>query len=200
MKTYMRKNAVMRGMAWLLAASLTPALAQAHVGVGQTSGFAHGLGHPFMGLDHLVAMVAVGLWAAQRGGRALWAVPMMFVVAMSVGGLLGILGVTIPFVEPAIAASVLVLGMLIAAAVRLPLLASIPLVGLFAIFHGHAHGMEMPGTASGLAYGVGFLSSTILLHGCGIGFGLLVQRLGSPRLIRYAGAATVALGLYLCMT
>jgi urease accessory protein len=184
----------------LLAVFLLPALAQAHPGVpGHTHGFANGLAHPLTGLDHICAMVAVGLWAAQRGGRALWLVPSVFVSVMILGGVLGMAAVPIPFVEPGIAASVLVLGVLIAAAVRLPLPASALLVGLFAVFHGYAHGAEMPASASGLAYGLGFVAATASLHLSGIGLGLLAQRFGSARLVRYAGAAIAACGIYLCL-
>jgi urease accessory protein len=181
----------------LLAVFLLPALAQAHPGVpGHTHGFANGLAHPLTGLDHICAMVAVGLWAAQR---ALWLVPSVFVSVMILGGVLGMAAVPIPFVEPGIAASVLVLGVLIAAAVRLPLPASALLVGLFAVFHGYAHGAEMPASASGLAYGLGFVAATASLHLSGIGLGLLAQRFGSARLVRYAGAAIAACGIYLCL-
>jgi urease accessory protein len=121
-----------------------PALAQAHPQIGNSAGFARGLAHPMSGSDHICAMIAVGLWAAQRGDRALWLVPLVFVLAMTIGGILGMAAISLPFVEPGIAASVLVLGILIAAAVRLPLIASVLLVGLFALFHGHAHGSEMP--------------------------------------------------------
>jgi urease accessory protein len=200
MKTFLIKSGLLRWMPWILASCVLPSLAYAHVGVGQTSGFAHGFAHPLTGLDHIAAMVTVGLWAAQRGGRALWVVSLSFVGVMSISGLLGTLGVSVPFVEPGIVASVFVLGVLVAAAVRLPLVASSLIVGLFAIFHGHAHGAEMPETVSGLAYGIGFVLATGLLHGCGIGLGLLAGKLGSPRLVRYAGGATAALGVYLFVT
>jgi urease accessory protein len=157
----------------------------------------HGLSHPLAGFDHIAAMVAVGLWAAQRGARSLWVVPLSFVIAMSVGGVIGATGISIPFVESGIGASVLVLGLLIAASVRIPLMASSLLVGLFAVFHGHAHGAELPETVSGLTYGIGFVLSTCLLHGCGIGLGFLAQRLTSPQLVRYAGGVTAAFGAYL---
>jgi len=184
----------------LLAVFLLPALAQAHPGIpGHTHGFANGLAHPVTGLDHICAMVAVGLWAAQRGGRALWLVPSVFVSVMALGGALGMAAVPIPFVEPGIAASVLVLGVLIAAAVRLPLPASALLVGVFAVFHGYAHGVEMPGSASGLACGLGFVAATASLHLLGIGFGLLAQRFASARLVRCAGGAIAACGVYLCL-
>ena len=195
MKSRNKKSAFLK--LGVVATLLAPSLAYAHVGVGPTSGFAHGLAHPMMGLDHIAAMVAVGLWAAQRGGRAIWVVPLTFVTVMFVGGLLGMIGLSIPFVEPGIVASVFILGVLIAAAVRLPLVASSLLVGLFAIFHGHAHGAEMPETVSGLAYGIGFMVSTAMLHCSGIGIGVLAQKLRSSVLIRYAGGVAIALGIYL---
>ena len=180
--------------AFLAAALLLPSLAHAHVGVGATGGLWHGLGHPLSGLDHICAMVAVGLWAAQMGGRAIWAVPLTFVSVMALGGALAMLGVHVPFVETGIIVSVLTLGVLIAAAVRLPLFASILVVGMFAIFHGHAHGAEMPETASGLAYAAGFIVATAFLHVCGIGLGIAIQRLASPAIVRFAGIAIVLCG------
>ena len=197
MTSYVQKNSARFRMAAVLAALLSPSAALAHVGASTTSGLISGFAHPLTGLDHLAAMVAVGLWAAQRGGRALWAVPMSFVAVMAFGGFLGTAGLAIPFVAPAIVASVLVLGVLVAAAVRLPLVASSLLVGLCALFHGHAHGAEMPATVAGLAYGTGFLLATGLLHGAGIGLGLVAQHAGGARWIRWAGGATAALGIYL---
>ncbi len=178
---------------------LLPSLAQAHPGMpGHTHGFENGLLHPLTGLDHICAMVAVGLWAAQRGGRALWLVPATFVSVMILGGVLGMGAAQIPFVEQGIAASVLVLGIFIAAAVRLPLAASMAIVALFALFHGYAHGAEMPATASGLNYGIGFIAATASLHLCGIGLGVAAQRFASAQFIRYLGGAIAACGIYLC--
>lgn len=172
----------------LLAVFLLPSLAQAHPGIpGHTHGFANGLAHPLSGLDHICAMVAVGLWAAQRGGRALWLVPAVFVSVMILGAVLGMAAVPVPFVEAGIVASVLVLGVLVASGVRLPLTVSALLVGVFAIFHGYAHGAEMPGSASGLAYGLGFVAASASLNLLGIGLGLLSRRLASARLVPYAG-------------
>ncbi len=182
-----------------LLAVLFPSLAHAHVGVGHTSGLLHGFSHPVSGLDHICAMVAVGLWAAQRGGRAVWLVPLTFVSVMAVGGFLGMAGVTVPFVEEGIVVSVLVLGVLIAAAARLPLVASVIIVGLFAIFHGHAHGAEMPQTASGFAYGAGFMLATALLHAVGIFIALFISRMGQVRFVRFAGGAIALCGVYLCL-
>jgi urease accessory protein len=182
----------------LLGASLllVPTLAHAHVGVGPAHGFVHGFAHPLAGFDHLCAMMAVGLWAAQRGGRALWVVPLSFLSVLAVGAALGMAGVGIPFVEPGIVASVLLLGVLVAAAIRLPLPASALLVGLFALFHGHAHGAEMPVTASGFAYGAGFIAASAMLHAIGIGLGLALQRLAGSTWVRATGGAIACFGLY----
>ena len=173
----------------------TPALA--HVGAGPAGGFGNGLLHPLGGIDHLCAMIAVGLWAAQQGKRALWAAPLAFISMMALGGALGMAGVSLPFAEQGIAASVLVLGILIAAAVRLPLAAGVLLVAAFAVFHGHAHGAEMPRTVSGLAYGAGFIAATALLHLCGIAIGLSLKKLDKPRVLRFAGAAVATCGAVL---
>ena len=186
-----------RRVLFLLAIFLAPSLAQAHTGVGTTTGFANGLAHPLSGLDHLCAMIAVGLWAAQRGGRALWLVPLTFVSVMTLGAMLGMAGLAMPFVEKGIVASVLVLGVLVAAAVRLPLVASVILIGLFALFHGHAHGAEMPATASGWLYGTGFVFATAGLHLLGIGVGLGAKRYVSEKMIRVTGCLIAACGLYL---
>lgn len=183
---------IILGLAFFL-----PSLAHAHVGVGDTVGFATGVGHPLRGVDHILAMVAVGLWAAQRPGRARWVIPATFVLVMAFAGAVGMMGILVPFAEQGIVLSVLVLGVLVAGAVRLPLLASILLVGLFAIFHGHAHGAEMPPNASGLAYGAGFVFSTALLHALGIGVALLARRLGQARLARISGGIIALSGMYL---
>ena len=181
-------------------ALLVPTLAHAHIGVGQSAGFAHGFAHPFAGIDHVLAMVAVGLWAAQRGERTLWLIPAAFMLTMTLGGALGSTGIVVPFVEQGIVLSVLVLGVLIAAAVRLPMLASAVIVGVFALCHGHAHGAEMPANASGLAYGAGFLLATACLHGLGIAVALLTRNFGRSSLVRLSGGAIAASGMYLWLT
>ena len=179
---------------------LVPSLAQAHPAApGHTHGLANGFFHPLTGLDHLCAMVAVGLWATQRGGRALWLVPATFVSVMVLGGILGMGGMPVPFIEQGIAASVLILGIFIAAAVRLPVAASMSIVGLFALFHGYAHGAEMPETASGLNYAIGFVIATASLHLAGITLGLAAKKFTSAKSIRFAGGAIAACGLYLCI-
>ena len=182
----------------LVAFVALPGVAQAHVGLGSTTGFFDGMIHPFSGLDHICAMFGVGLWAAQRGDRGIWLLPLAFALVMTVGGMLGMAHVFLPFIEPGIIASVLVIGLLVAAAIRLPLVAGASLVALFALFHGHAHGAEMPTTAGGLWYGIGFLWSTIALLFCGVGLGLGGRKLQTPWVFRTAGAAIVTCGLGLC--
>jgi urease accessory protein len=184
----------------LLLVCLSPAIAAAHPLIGSPDSFLGGLAHPLGGLDHLCAMIGVGLWAAQRGGRAIWLMPLAFLAVMAIGGLVGMLGVTLPMGETGIVASVLILGCLIAAAVRLPLVASAGLVGLFALFHGHAHGLEAPAASAGLLYGLGFIAATALLHGLGITLGYLTARPSTTWFTRYAGAAIALCGIYLCIS
>lgn len=176
---------------------LVPSLAHAHIGAGSTSGFGSGLNHPLGGLDHVLAMIAVGIWAAQVGGRAIWAVPSAFVIMMIFGGALGLSGAYLPFVEQGITLSVLMLGVFIVAAVRMPLLASMLVVGMFAVFHGHSHGTEIPSMAPGFAYGAGFAFATASLHLAGIGFAVMLQQKMSVQIVRFAGATITAGGLFL---
>jgi urease accessory protein len=140
----------------------------AHTGVHTGSGFAGGFAHPMLGLDHLLAMVAIGVWAAQQGGRALWAVPATFVTVMVLGGLVALTGWVLPHVETGISLSVLVLGLLIAFQRNWPVTAGMSIAAVFALFHGYAHGLEMPQTASPLLFAAGFVLATSLLHGVGI--------------------------------
>lgn len=179
---------------------LVPAAAQAHTGGPVSVGFWPGFWHPFSGLDHVLAMVAVGLLAAQLGGRALWLVPLSFVSVMAIGGLLGTTGFPLPFVELAIASSVLVLGLTIALGLRPAVASAMGLVGAFAIFHGFAHGAEMPAAATALAYGTGFVVATALLHAAGIGAGLAIGAVpGRTRssVSRMAGGAIAVAGAVL---
>lgn len=180
------------------ALALSPTLAFAHPGHGEAVGFAHGFLHPLSGLDHVLAMVAVGIFAANLGGRALWAVPASFVALMAAGGALGMSGVEVPFVEIGIAASVIVLGSVVALrATNWPLGAAMAMVGAFAIFHGYAHGAEMPANASGLNYAAGFLAATALLHAAGIGAGITIGRIGAgaPRFTQALGAVVAVAGV-----
>ena len=178
-------------------------VASAHTGVGDTHGCLHGLTHPISGLDHILAMVAVGLWAAQIGGKALWLVPSAFVLAMAGSSVWGHFGLPLPGVEPGILASDFALGLLILFAARLPLAASMGIVGVLAVFHGYAHGAEMPETASGLTYGAGFILATAGLHLLGIGLGLAIERFQPilrQRLFRVGGAAVVLGAAYILVT
>jgi urease accessory protein len=177
------------------ALTLIPTLAHAHPGHG--SGFATGVTHPLTGLDHALAMVAVGLWAAQLGGRARWAVPAAFVGVMMAGSALGMTGVTMPMVDSAILCSMMILGLLVTSAVRVPLAASVAIVGAFAAVHGLAHGMEIPATASGIGYTGGFALSTAALHGVGLAFGAMLQRAAATGWVRVAGAAVALTGAML---
>jgi urease accessory protein len=185
----------------LLAAALLIAattMAHAHTGVGGTAGFAHGFAHPLCGIDHVLAMIAVGLFAARLGGRALWLVPLSFVSVMVAGGALGMAGIELPFVEIGIGFSVVVLGMMVALGFHLPTAVAMALVGAFAIFHGHAHGAEMPEPASGLVYGVGFVLATAMLHALGIGIGLGIGKTGAAigrGGLRTAGTAMALAGV-----
>ena len=177
----------------LTALSLLAGTASAHTGDHTAvTGFAGGLAHPLLGLDHLFAMIAVGLWAVQQGGRALWAVPTAFVVAMGLGGVLAWSGIALPHVETAIALSVLVLGLLIATRRQWAVTAGMALAAVFALFHGYAHGLEMPLAASPALYGLGFVLATLGLHGLGIA-GSLISR----RAMQAAGIGIAATGLAL---
>ncbi|WP_407943619.1 HupE/UreJ family protein [Methylobacterium sp. EM32] len=188
---------MMRRHAGLAAALLllSSHAAFAHPGHGEAAGLAQGFAHPLSGADHLLAMVAVGLLAAARGGRALWAVPLAFLGMMAVGGALGAAGIALPFVEVGIGLSVVAFGLAAAFGAGLPLAAALGLVGAFAVFHGHAHGAEMPETASGLTYGLGFLTASALLHLAGIGLGLAAGRAAQGRALPFAGAAVAVAGV-----
>ncbi|MEO8529713.1 MAG: HupE/UreJ family protein [Deltaproteobacteria bacterium] len=174
----------------LLAAS--PALA--HTGEGITGGFLSGFTHPIFGWDHVVAMVAVGLWGAFLGMPALWILPIVFPLVMAVGGALGVAGIPLPAVETGIALSGVVLGLLVALAVRAPLWVAAIIVGVFAIFHGYAHGAELPSAANPVAYGVGFVISTGLLHLGGIAIGFLTRVPNGQWIVRGAGLGIAAVG------
>jgi urease accessory protein len=171
------------------------ATAEAHTGTGAIGGFISGFEHPIFGLDHLVAMVAVGLWGAFLGAPAIWVLPIVFPLVMAFGGVLGILGVPLPHVETWIAMSAIVLGLSVFAAFRPPLWIAAVIVGAFAIFHGHAHGNELPNAADPLAYSIGFVLATGLLHLCGIALGLLIGLRGGQYLVRACGAIVAVVGL-----
>ena len=175
-----------------------PAIASAHPGHDGDHGFgwdfSGGFAHPLGGCDHILAMIAVGLWATQLGGRARWLVPAAFVSVMTIGAVLGHGGFEIAGTEQAVAASVLVLGPLVATAARFPVALSITIVGVFSLFHGIAHGAEMPATAAGFEYGLGFVLATTLLHAAGIGIGQVTAK-GSSFIPQTAGAAIALVGV-----
>ena len=173
-----------------------PGLAFGHEGGAAAGGFVNGLTHPLFGLDHVAAMVAVGLWGGQLRSPAIWLLPITFPVVMALGGALGARGLPLPAVEVGIAVSAVVMGIMVAASVKPPLGVAALIVGAFAVFHGHAHGTELPETATPLAYGAGFVISTGLLHGAGIAVGLLVRWEAGETLVRVCGGAIAALGLY----
>lgn len=173
----------------------TPALA--HVGHGDHGGLIHGFMHPIGGLDHILAMVAVGALAAQLGGRALWLVPASFIGMMVVGGAMGFGGVGLPYVELGIAGSVLVLGALVALDAKLSVAAAMAIAGGFAIFHGYAHGAELPSGSGPQEYAAGFVIATGLLHAAGIALGMALNRIAAGAgtwMMRMAGAATAIAG------
>lgn len=173
-------------------------VAEAHTFGSQGAGLMAGLTHPFVGLDHLLAMFAVGIWAGQLGGRAVWLIPLTFVSVMAVAATLASFGLLLPLMEPAVACSVLVLGLLIAGSVCLPTSVCALLVSLFAVFHGYAHGLELPQAASPILYGAGFVLATALLHGLGIGFARnsrqhkMLQRIAGYSLIAASGLLLAA--------
>ena len=181
----------------VLAAATLSTVAEAHTGAGAATGPWHGFLHPFSGADHVLAMFAVGLFAYLLKGRALWLVPLSFVAMMAAGGALGSLDAGLPLVETGIALSLVAIGGLVALGRSIPVAAAMATVGLFAIFHGQAHGSEMPATVSGLGYGIGFLAATALIHAAGIGGGFLSARLAGGRLLRTGGALVAGAGLLL---
>lgn len=194
----MRRASLLATLAALAAGAAVPAAA--HTLGAHGAGLASGLSHPVGGLDHLLAMVTVGLWAAQHGGRAMVAVPAAFMGSMVLGGALGMAGVGLPGVELAILASVMVLGAVVALKLRLPVGAGMAIVGAFAVFHGHAHGAEMPDAASPALYAVGFLLATGVLHAVGVAAALVAGKALSgagDKVIRVGGAAIAASGAIL---
>lgn len=185
-------NSTLRGMALLVGALLLPDFAQAHPGP-HAQGFVAGMAHPLTGADHLLAMVAVGVWAASFGGLGRWIVPASFLAAMAAGAFAGFLGLTLPAHEYAVAASVVMLGALVALRVRIQTVAAATLVALLAIAHGYAHAIEAPARVGLVAFGTGFGISTVFLHAVGLAIGAFVLRESASR---FAGAATAVAGAY----
>lgn len=168
--------------------------AHAHSGEGAIGGFVSGFTHPLFGADHIVAMVAVGLWGAFLGSPAVWLLPVVFPAVMAIGGALGVMGVPIPAIETGIALSGVVLGLMVLFAARPSLRVAAVLTGAFAIFHGHAHGTELPAAASPLTYSIGFVISTGLLHLGGISLGLLTKWPWGRVVVRAGGAIIACVG------
>jgi urease accessory protein len=183
-------------LALLLTVALLAAPAWAHEQQGQAVGFVTGLLHPVSGLDHVLAMVAVGLWGAQLGAPAIWLLPITFPLVMAMGAMLGFLGVPVPGIEYGVAASGILLGAMVMFEVRPPLAGAALLVGFFAIFHGHAHGTELPPGQSALLYSMGFVMATGGLHAAGIGIGTVHRWAPGRRLLRAAGAVVAAGGVF----
>jgi urease accessory protein len=176
----------------LTAALISPAIA--HPSSTSTASFSAGVAHPFSGLDHIAAMVAVGLWAALKGDRALWVWPVTFISVMLFGGMLGMAHVTVPFVEPGILVSVVALGLAVALAIDLPVTVGAAIIGIFALLHGHAHGTEVAETINGLEYMAGFVVATATLHALGISLALDAHCGTARPAIRLVGATCIAIG------
>jgi len=168
----------------------------AHIEGGQAAGFITGLQHPWSGLDHVLAMIAVGLWGAQLGNPAIWLLPIAFPMMMAMGATMGLLGIPVPGVEIGIALSAIVLGTMILVEVRPNLAVAIAIVGVFAIFHGHAHGTELPLGQSGLLYSMGFVIATGCLHALGIALGLVNGLPAGKLALRGAGSFIAAMGVF----
>ena len=177
----------------LLLLASVPALA--HPQVGKAAGFLSGLRHPVSGLDHALAMIAVGVWGAQLGAPAVWLLPVAFPMVMALGGFLGLAGVPLPGVEVGVALSAVLLGLLVAFEARPPLWVAAVIVGFFAIFHGHAHGTELPAGESGVLYSIGFVIATGCLHVTGIGIGLAHRWPAGRAALRLAGTVVAVAGL-----
>lgn len=173
-----------------------PTMAEAHVLAGEGGGFLHGFEHPLSGLDHMLAMFCVGLWGAQMGGRSVWSLPIAFPLIMVVGGMMGIAGIPLPNVESGIALSIIVLGAAIACLWRPPEWLAVVLIGVFAIFHGYAHGAELPNAADPADYAFGFVVATGLIHLAGIAVGLGFQRLQGGQMARALGGLIGLGGVY----
>ncbi|NBJ11650.1 HupE/UreJ family protein [Microvirga arsenatis] len=184
---------------FLVASMIVTAMpALAHTGIHPASGLGDGFAHPFGGLDHTLAMVAVGLFAAVLGGQALWAVPTTFASVMLVGGIMGFMGIHIPAVEAGIALSVVIFGAVLAAKIRCRISVAMMLTGMFAVFHGYAHGAEMPMEAAAAPYCLGFFSATILLHGAGLAIGIALSH--RQTIYRWAGAGISIAGVVLSLS
>lgn len=168
----------------------------AHVQQGQAASFVTGLEHPWSGLDHILAMIAVGLWGAQLGNPAIWVLPIAFPLVMSFGAMMGLLGIPLPGIEAGIAVSAIVLGAMVFGEIRPKLVIAAIIVGFFAIFHGHAHGTELPQGQNGLLYSIGFVIATGCLHALGIAIGLIHRWPMGKLVLRCSGGMIAAMGIF----
>ncbi|MDH4440491.1 MAG: HupE/UreJ family protein [Rhizobium sp.] len=183
-------------LAVALAIFTIPTMADAHILSGEGGGFLHGFEHPLSGLDHMLAMFCVGLWGAQMGGRSVWSLPIAFPLIMVAGGIMGIAGIPLPAVESGIALSIIVLGAAIACLWRPPEWLALAVIGIFAIFHGYAHGAELPNATDPADYAFGFVVATGLIHLAGIAVGLGFQRLHGGQFARALGGLIGLGGVY----
>jgi urease accessory protein len=191
-----RRDRFFRWVPLLFAMALCAQSAQAHINKGEAIGFISGVRHPISGLDHVLAMIAVGLWGAQLGAPAIWVLPLAFPMVMALGGMMGLLGIPLPGIEYGIAASMILLGAAVLFEFKPPLLGAALLVAFFAIFHGHAHGTELPPGQNGLLYSMGFVMATGCLHGVGISIGLVHRWTWGRLFLRLAGAFIASMGIF----
>jgi urease accessory protein len=192
----LRRPSSLQGLSIAAFAVCFSQIAEAHLVKGEAGGFLSGVRHPISGLDHVLAMISVGLWGAQMGAPAIWVLPVAFPIVMALGGLMGLLGIPLPGTEYGIAASMILLGSVVLLAWKPPLWAAALLVSIFAIFHGHAHGTELPPGQNGLLYSMGFVCATGCLHGIGVSVGLVHRWSWGQLFLRLAGAFVAAMGVY----
>ncbi len=195
-RTALMSRSTLLWLAALVGLALLPQQAFAHITQGPTGGFAGGFAHPLSGLDHFLAMFAVGVWGAQMGGRSVWALPVAFPLVMTIGGFAGMAGVVLPYVEIGIALSILVLGLAIACKWRPVEIVPLALIAIFALCHGYVHGVELPSAADPAAYAAGFVLATGMIHVCGIVVGLLLRKPLHGWLARGLGCVIAAGGVF----
>jgi urease accessory protein len=191
-----RRDPVSRWAPLLFVMAFWAQSAQAHINKGEAIGFLSGMRHPISGLDHVLAMIGVGLWGAQLGAPAIWVLPVAFPMVMALGGMMGLLGIPLPGIEYGIAASMILLGAAVLFEFKPPLWVAALLVAFFAIFHGHAHGTELPPGQNGLLYSMGFVMATGCLHGVGISIGLVHRWTWGQLFLRLAGAFILSMGAF----